>query len=62
MNIRVHTCAGTKYARGICSREEKGSKVEMSEKEGKTANESRMSRSFFDDTRRDEEGDWSPGD
>ena len=24
MNIRVHTCTGTKYAQGICSREEKG--------------------------------------
>lgn len=33
----------------------------MSEKEGKTANESQMSRWFFDDARRGEEGDSSPG-
>lgn len=47
---------------GYAVERKRDSKVEMSEKEGKTANESRMSRSFFDDTRRAEEGDWSPGD
>ena len=47
--------------RGYAVERKRDSKVEMSEKEGKTANESQMSRSFFDDARRGEEDDSSPG-